>query len=237
MGNITCKTACVIGAVIVTIAKPACKYTAELVSRETNKRLDELLSAVQHEHTLLDSVLRTEAALQEDIVVIKQDILLLSQQLFSAPNAHDSIKDAIDRMEKIIQKLPTTMNLNNEVLTERVLELMPQAAAKAEGHDSILSRIEKALEKLPKEIDEANKRYSTYLHDEHTEIYELISKHAVSNARKSVSLPPSPRGIPRPALSAKKTDAMLQTALKITANGTLTADKPKPRLALAGIQS
>jgi hypothetical protein len=68
----------------------------------------------------------------------------------------------------------------------------------SEGIETItkkVTHVNDTIEKMSDNIKETAKKYSTYLHDEHTQIYEALPKQnwQAGGLPKSVSLLPSPR--------------------------------------------
>ena len=66
-----------------------------------------------------------------------------------------------------------------------------------------MTKIERTLGTLPCVVDDIAKKYSTYLHDEHMQIYETVQKKTIARAgyeQKTAPLPPSPRVYQKPPI-------------------------------------
>lgn len=198
------KTIYIIGAVVVTIAKPACEYTARLVIRGTNDAIDKKLDEICRKLGEISDVQVTQgsrlAQLESEVKSDLASIHTLYIEREGARNETRKFDDDIAAIRDALQKA-----------------------------DASIVQLHGTVEKLPKKLEEAvaskyeevTKKYSTYLHDEHTQIYEAVSKssrvpkHAITRnvdlPKKAISLPPSPRGENMP-LSADKSNDKLNSA-------------------------
>lgn len=213
LGN---KTIYIIGAVVVTIAKPACEYTAKLVIRGTNDAIDKKL----------DEVCKKLGEINDIQAIQGSRLMLLESELKSD-------------LENIRMLCIEEKNAGASAFApkyegeENLLKLEEDVAAIKDAlrtTDQSILQIHDVVEKLPEKLEgavvskyeEVTKKYSTYLHDEHTQIYEAISKssrvpkRSVDLPKKAASLPPSPRGENLPLSSDKLTSAFTAPKVKKT---------------------
>ena len=178
LGN---KTIYIIGAVVVTIAKPACEYTAKLVIRGTSDAIDKKLNEICKKLGEINDVQVTQGArLAQLESEIKSDLASIHVE---REGAYDN--DKVYKLEDDVAAIKDALQKT----------------------DASIVRVYDVVEKLPETVtskyEEVTKKYSTYLHDEHTQIYEAISKfsnvprrgtkESIELPKKAASLPPSPR--------------------------------------------
>lgn len=85
----------------------------------------------------------------------------------------------VDNVSEIKSSLENIISRDNTVVSA-----IDKLSCKTSNIDSIVS-------KIPSNIEEITKKYSMYLHDEHVQLHDTISKQ--SRFQKTLSLPPSPR--------------------------------------------
>lgn len=195
MGNvasvISSKIIYIIGAVVITIAKPACEYIAKLVVGSTSTttssyfdakadvifdRLDKL-SAIQLEHrAILSNVEKhieclvscLKAANSADDVV-RQTLIELKQNI---ADIGDAVRATHAQNAGIEKKFYSFAFPLLEKYGRRESDLFD----KINWAVKLIVQIDDSVEKLPNKIEDVANKYSTYLHNDYAEIYELLSK-------------------------------------------------------------
>lgn len=168
MGNIA-SAVCITGAVLVVAVKPACDYTIRLVLEKTSLIVNNRLTAVEQDvRRAIELVTETNKSLgQVKDAIYKQAGTLSRVQ--EQPNGQHSPrvpKTMLQAIENIattndtVSKLPDRMSKMEEIVLQTV---------------NCITKTNEAVNALPSTIDTTVKKYSMYLHDEHVNMFELMS--------------------------------------------------------------
>jgi F0F1-type ATP synthase membrane subunit b/b' len=153
MGNIA-SAVCIVGATAVIIAKPACnfvKHRLEAVEADIKKAI----KLIEETNESLDKVKQTidELPNRESETVLRAiDNIVKTNEML--PN----------KMEEVMLKTVEGVNMLQNKMEEMMLETV-------EG----VTRTNRAVNMLPETIEATAKKYSMYLHDEHVNMFELMS--------------------------------------------------------------
>ena len=165
MGNIAsaASAVCVVGATAVIIAKPACDFL--------KRRLEAVEADVKKAIKLIEKA-------NESLEKVKQTIDELPD------GDSETVLRAIDNIVKANETLPNRIS-NTEVMLKtadgvmKTNEMLPNMMSKMEEMmlktvDGV-TRTNEAVDALPGTMDATTKKYSMYLHDEHVNMFELMS--------------------------------------------------------------
>ena len=167
MGNIAsaASAACIVGAAAVIIAKPVCDFVKH--------RLEAVEADVKKAIKLIEET-------NESLDKVKQTIV------DGKSNNSDTVLRAIENVMKTNETLPNRISEMEEVVLRTVdgfvktNEALPNMMSKMEGIMSKtidgVTRTNEAVDALPGTIDATAKKYSMYLHDEHVNMFELMSR-------------------------------------------------------------
>ena len=165
MGNIAsaASAVCIVGATAVIIAKPACDFL--------KRRLEAVEADVKKAIKLIEKT-------NESLEKVKQTIDELPD------GDSEMVLRAIDNIVRVNETLPNRIS-NTEVMLKtadgvmKTNEMLPNMMSKMEEMmlktvDGVI-RTNEAVDALPGTMDATTKKYSMYLHDEHVNMFELMS--------------------------------------------------------------
>lgn len=182
MGNvisaISNRAVCMAGAVVVVVAKPACDYTVKVVLKNISLIVGNHLATLEADmkkalaliKETRDSLAEVERAISEQAAKEAPGIGALRFADGIEPkisNTEAMVIRAVEGIEKTsgaIDVLPRTIESRISKVENMVIQAM----------DSI-AKTNDAVNTLPDKMDATAKKYSSYLHDEHVSMAELIS--------------------------------------------------------------
>lgn len=167
MGNIAsaASAACIVGAAAVIIAKPACEFM--------KGRLEAVEADVKKAIKLIEKT-------NESLDKVKQTIVKANETLPNRMSNTEVMLRTADGVMKTNEMLPNMMSKMEEMMLKTV--------------DGV-TRTNEAVDALPGTMDATTKKYSMYLHDEHVNMFELMS--GLCPSRGSEGINPSPAISPR----------------------------------------
>ena len=155
MGNIAsaASAACIAGAAAVIIAKPVCnfvKHRLEAVEADVKK----VIKLIEETNESLDKVKQTIVDSNNNIV-----------------KTNETLPNKMSKMEENVLKTVDNIIKVNETLPNRMLRMENMMSETVNG----ITKTNEAVDALPGTIDATAKKYSMYLHDEHVNMFELMS--------------------------------------------------------------
>lgn len=163
MGNIAsaASAACIVGAAAVIIAKPVCdfvKHRLEAVEADVKKAI----KLIEETNESLDQVKQTIVDGKSD----NSDTVLRA-----IDNIMKTNKTLPNRMEEVVLRTVDSFVKTNEALPNMMSKMEDMMSKTIDG----VTKTNEAVDALPETIDATAKKYSMYLHDEHVNMFELMS--------------------------------------------------------------
>ena len=163
MGNIAsaASAACIVGAAAVIIAKPVCdfvKHRLEAVEADVKKAI----KLIEETNESLDQVKQTIVDGKSD----NSDTVLRA-----IDNIMKTNETLPNRMEEVVLRTVDGFVKTNEALPNMMSKMEDMMSKTIDG----VTKTNEAVDALPETIDATAKKYSMYLHDEHVNMFELMS--------------------------------------------------------------
>ena len=166
MGNIAsaASAVCIVGATAVIIAKPACDFV--------KRRLEAVEADVKRAIKLIE---KTNKSLEEVKKTIDElpdsDSDTVLRAIDNIVKTNETLPDRMSRMEEVMFKTADGVVKTNEMLPNRMSKVEEMMSETVSG----IVKANEAVDALPGTIDATAKKYSMYLHDEHVNMFELMS--------------------------------------------------------------